>query len=133
VGPQIAEAMGSAFGEVFGFVGQAQIAPISKPMSVYLEMMDGPTMRFRGGVIVSEQDAAKASGNVKTCTLPAGEVMTTVHVGPYDGLGATHQAMWRHMEESGLACTMPVWEIYIDDPGDTDPASLRTEIYRAIG
>jgi effector-binding domain-containing protein len=41
--------------------------------------------------------------------------------------------MWRHMEENGLACTMPVWEIYIDDPGDTDPASLRTEIYRAIG
>jgi len=34
-GPEIAEAMGSGFAEVFGFVAENGITPLSMPMSVY--------------------------------------------------------------------------------------------------
>ena len=129
-GPEVSEAMGSAFGEVFGFVGQNAITPLAMPMSVYHEM-DPNMLRFRGGVIVSAEDAAKATGNIKSDTLGPGDVMTTTHVGPYDNLGATHQALWKHMEGEGLTGG-PVWEIYVNDPGETAPEELRTDIFRAI-
>jgi len=130
-GPEIADAMGSAFGEVFGFVGAAGITPLSMPMSVYLGM-DPNILRFRGGVIVSDEDAAKAAAPILVDHLPKGEAMMGVHVGPYDAIGDSHQALWKHMEDAGIASAMPVWEIYIDDPGEVAPDALRTEIYRTI-
>ena len=131
-GPEIADAMGSAFGKVFGFVGQNGIQPLAMPMSVYLGM-DPEILRFRGGVIVSAEDAAKASGNIKTDVLPAGDAMTTTHVGSYNNMNQTHGAMWKHMEAEGIPGAMPVWEIYVDDPGEVAEENVRTEIFRAIG
>lgn len=131
-GPEIAKAMESGFGEVFGFVGANGLQPLAMPMSVYLGM-DPKILRFRAGVIVSEADAAKASRVVKSDTLPAGEVMKAVHTGAYDRLNQTHQALWKHMEDAGIPGTMPIWEIYIDDPGQVPQDEVRTEIYRTIG
>lgn len=131
-GPKIAQAMGDAFGEVFGFIGQAGITPLSQPITVY-HGMDPETLRFQAGVFVTAEDAAKATAPVQAGELPAGDAMSTVHVGPYDNLNQSHGALWKHMEAEGIPGAMPVWEIYIDDPADIDPAKLRTEIYRAVG
>ncbi len=131
-GPGIAEAMGSGFAEVFGFVGSQGITPVSMPMSVYLGM-DPKILRFRSAVMVSPQDAEKAEGSIKADILSSGDVMTVTHVGSYDNMNKTHEAMWDHMKAEGIPGSMPVWEIYIDDPGDTAPEKLRTEIYCAIG
>ncbi|MGB3627134.1 MAG: GyrI-like domain-containing protein [Henriciella sp.] len=132
MGPEIAEAMGSGFGEVFGFVAQAGITPLSMPMTLYTAMPSGSTMTFRAGVIVSAEDAAKASGNVKAATIPAGEAVTATHVGPYTNMNVTHQSLWAHCDEKGYTKAMPVWEVYVDDPGEVPEAELRTEIYRAV-
>jgi len=130
-GPEIGPAMGSAFGEVFGFVGQNGLTPLAMPMSVYIGM-DPKILRFHGGVIVSPEDAAKASGNVKVGALPAGETITTIHIGPYDDLSETHKAMWAHIAENGLEVAMPIWEIYVDDPETVAPEALRTEVFCAL-
>lgn len=130
-GPEIADVMGSAFGEVFAFIGQAGLTPLSMPMSVYIGM-DPKVLRFRGGVAVSAEDAAKAAGAIKSDVLPIGDVMHVIDTGPYDGQSATHKALWSHMEAEGIAGTMPAWEVYIDDPGDTAPKALRTEIFCTI-
>lgn len=131
-GPEIAEAMGSAFGEVFAFVGQSGITPLAMPMSVYTGM-DPKVLRFRGGVIVSAEDAAKATGSIMSDTLPEGDVMHVIHKGAYDNMNLTHKALWEHMEAEGIPGAMPTWEIYVDDPGDTAPDDLRTEIFCTIG
>ena len=130
-GPEIAEAMGAAFGEVFAFVGQNGLTPLSMPMSVYLEM-DPNILRFRAGVLVSEQDAGLANDSVKADSLPAGDAYTGTHVGSYDSLSESHKALWQHMEDSGVKGKMPVWEIYVDDPGETPPEKLRTEIFQMV-
>jgi len=130
-GPEIAKAMGDGFGTVFGFLGQAGIAPISMPITVYHEMPND-RMRFQCGAMVAAADAAGAVDPVKAGEIPGGDVMTTTHVGPYDRLNQTHGALWNHMKTEGIPGGMPVWEIYIDDPDETDAANLRTEIFRMI-
>lgn len=131
-GPEIAKAMESGFTEVFTFVGINGLKPLSMPMSVYTGM-DPKILRFRAGVIVSSEDAAKATGAVKSDQLPSGDVMTTTHTGPYDTMNESHQALWTHMEDAGIPSDMPVWEIYVDDPGQTPADKVKTELYRTIG
>lgn len=129
---KIADAMGDAFGTIFGFVGEQGIKPLSAPMSIYLEMPNGPELTFRGAVFVSAEDAAKASGAVAADKIPAGDAMHTVHEGSYMDMHKSHGALWKHLEENGIEGAMPVWEIYVTDPGETNEADLRTELYRAI-
>lgn len=128
----IGEAMASGFGEVFGFTQGKGITPLSMPTSIYMEM-PSDKLRFRAGVFVSADDAARAEEPVKACVMPAGEVVTATHVGPYATLNQSHKALWDYVEKQGLPTAMPVWEIYVDDPAKTPEADLRTEIYRALG
>ena len=132
-GNEIADAMASGFGEVFGFTAENNITPQSMPMSVYMEMPDGDRMRFRSAVFVSEDDAKRAKGKVKSAVMPAGDALTATHVGPYANLNQSHKALWDYAEQQGLTKAMPVWEIYVDDPTTVSEAELRTEIFRKIG
>lgn len=51
-------------------------------------------------------------GRVIRSALPAGEVVTVTHRGPYDRLGEAHEAVLRHIAEHGLGTTGTRWEIY---------------------
>ncbi|HEX3787445.1 MAG TPA: GyrI-like domain-containing protein [Pseudonocardiaceae bacterium] len=59
--------------------------------------------------------------------LPAGEVATTVHRGPYEQLRTTHAAVVRACDENDWRRAGPRWEIYRD--WQEDPAELETEVY----
>lgn len=127
----IAHAMGSAFGQAFGFLNSAEITALSSPISVYTKM-PGAKMKFRCGFFVSREDAKKAEGDVKAGKIPPCTALHALHVGPYRNMNQTHGAIWAHAKANGLASAMPVWEIYIDDPEKTPPEELRTEIYHSL-
>lgn len=131
-GNEIADAMGSGFSEVFGFIQKNGLECKGMPVSMYLEMPDGPRMAFRCCMFVSADDAQKAAGNVNADVIPAGDVVTALHVGPYANLNVSHKALWDHCDAHGLEKGMPVWEHYIDDPTTVDEDKLRTEIFRRL-
>ncbi|MDF0599497.1 GyrI-like domain-containing protein [Psychromarinibacter sp. C21-152] len=128
----IAEHMGTAFGELLDFMARHGIQPSGAPMAVYPKMPSGEEIFFECGMIVSAKDAGKAERLVKSATLPEGPAMTCTHVGPYSELNRSHHALWDHMRAEGLDAGMPIWELYVDDPEKTAPEELRTEIYRHI-
>lgn len=131
-GPAIAQAMGQGFQQIMGFAGQNGITPTGMPMSIYHAMPADGKMTFQCAIPVTAEDAARARAPVEAASLPAGEAMVTTHVGPYSTLNQTHGALWEHMKTEGIEPAMPVWEIYMDDPGTTPEAKLRTRIHRAI-
>ncbi|WP_172299976.1 GyrI-like domain-containing protein [Pseudoruegeria sp. HB172150] len=131
-GTTITAAMGDAFRKVFDHLAGKGIAPGSTPITVYLEM-SREKLRFRSGVIVAPGDADQPEGEIETGTLPAGDAMVATHVGPYATLNQTHKTLQNHMQTEGIEAAMPVWEIYVDDPGSVPEGELRTEIYRFIG
>jgi effector-binding domain-containing protein len=65
-------------------------------------------------------------GEVAPAEAPAGEVATAVHVGPYDQLRRTHDAIhaWRAATGRNFAGTS--WEIYGD--WSDDPSKLQTTV-----
>lgn len=70
------------------------------------------------------------SGAVVLSALPAGRVATTVHRGPYAGLGAAHEAVLAWCAERGLPVVGPRWEVY--GPHDPDPARVVTEVFHLL-
>jgi effector-binding domain-containing protein len=80
--------------------------------------------RVEVGVLLDQP--CPLTGRVVASTLPAGEVATTVHHGPYDGIGSAHQAVADWCAEQGRRPAGPRWEVY--GPHRDDPAELWTEI-----
>ncbi|MEM6666656.1 MAG: GyrI-like domain-containing protein, partial [Pseudomonadota bacterium] len=107
-GEEIAAAMGSGFGEVYGFTQAKGIDPLAMPMAVYVDMPSDGKMSMRLGFFVSPEDTGKVEGEIKSAVMPAGKAVKAVHVGPYAGLNQTHGAVWAHIEAEGLGQAMPV-------------------------
>ncbi|MGH2464313.1 MAG: GyrI-like domain-containing protein [Candidatus Limnocylindrales bacterium] len=76
-----------------------------------------------GVQVVSEFEAA---GNVRCVPTPAGEIARTVHVGPYDRIGAAHDAIHAWCAAHGRTIGGASWETYGDH--NDDPALLETTI-----
>ena len=82
--------------------------------------------------IGAEVPAAIATqGEVVGSTLPAGEVATTTHFGPYNQLGAAHQAVQDWCKANNRAPVEPCWEVYGHwvDEWNKDPSKIRTDVY----
>ena len=83
-----------------------------------------PTMVVDFGVQVTRPFAP--AGEVALAETPAGKVASALHVGPYDRMGDTHQAIQDWVAANEVKLAGKSWEIY----GDTtdDPAKLETRI-----
>ena len=66
------------------------------------------------------------SGEVFPAEVPAGEVATALHIGPYDGIGETHDAIHAWAAANHRTFAGKSWEIY-GDPAP-DPAKTETRI-----
>ncbi|MHC5083956.1 MAG: GyrI-like domain-containing protein [Planctomycetota bacterium] len=55
-----------------------------------------------------------------------------LHVGPYDQVGETIEAMQSFTEEQGQAFTGKHHEIYLSDPRRVAPENLKTIIRRPV-
>lgn len=83
----------------------------------------------RVGVEVGVEVGAEfsPSGRVRLSALPAA---VTIHRGPYEGLGAAHQAVARWCADQGRALTGERWEVYGD--WEEDPARLETTVFYGL-
>jgi effector-binding domain-containing protein len=87
---------------------------------------DGVTVEV--GVEVAS--AFAPTEGVVSVTTPAGEVASTVHTGPYSGLGSAHDAVVRWCTEQRRPHANVWWEIYGD--WKEDPTQLQTEVFYAL-
>jgi effector-binding domain-containing protein len=87
-------------------------APVQAGQNVMLYRVDGPTLNVEVGVQVT--GSFTPSGRVIASALPAGQVATTVHRGPYDRLDAAHRAVIAWCADHGHELSGARWEIYGD-------------------
>lgn len=67
-----------------------------------------------------------SSGEVTPVKTPAGEVAAALHIGAYDRLGETHDALHAFVAANNRAFASKSWEIYGD--WNDDPAKLETTV-----
>ena len=96
---KIGEAMGPLFGEVYGCIQQSGQEPAGMPFAIY-HSMDGGMVDFECGMPVASP--MEGVGRVQAGELPAGTVATVTHMGPYDALRQTWEALMEWMRSQGL-------------------------------
>lgn len=122
IGPQQA----ATFGTVISHLGRQGIAPAGPAVSCYWRHGEG--FDVASGFVVAAP--IQPGGGIEALELPETDVVTTTHVGPYEGLGAAYDALraaaadqGRPVDESG-----PMWEEYLTGP-DTPPDRTLTVIF----
>ena len=70
-------------------------------------------------------------GEVLPSSLPAGPIATLTHFGPYQSLGAAHQAIHQWCKDNNREPIRPCWETYghWQTAWNNDPSQIRTDIY----
>ena len=126
----ISEALGSAFVPIFQHATANGIPFAGPPTARYVSFGPGLVTAEAGMPVAA---AAEASGEILAGSLVGGEVVSTIHKGPYDSLNLGHEAIQTWMMQNGLEAGGPPWEVYLTDPGEVpDPAEWLTEIIHPL-
>lgn len=90
-----------------------------------------PPDKIRYDACIEVDESFQPSGEVGVQEVRGGAYAMTVHEGPYDGLANTYctlMGQWLPAQSRETA-DAPCFEIYVNNPMDTKPEDLRTEVY----
>lgn len=108
------------------FLQERGISEAGPPFVRYSNMSEG-AFDLEGGFPVSTP--VEGEGRVTAAELPAGSVATGWHIGPYDRIGETFDALVKWGAEQGKQPAGDPWEVYWSDPAETSPDELRTQVF----
>jgi AraC family transcriptional regulator len=125
-----------AFNQLMGYVmAHHSMAEVRHIIAIYPDEPEiGKAVRFDAGVIFADGVEPGPVDGLDYQTLPSGRWAIFGHVGPYDTLWQTWQAIYRDwLPTSGyeLRDAIP-FEDYVDDPSQIAAEELRTDIYVPI-
>ncbi len=120
--------LGKAFGAVAEHIGTHDADFAGPPFARYLPVSDDfRAFEIEAGFPVTP--AIPGDGEIEASTLPGGEVATITHIGAYDAMRPTYQAINDWLGAHQATPTGAPWEVYLSDPDDEpDPAMWRTDI-----
>lgn len=122
----IAETLGTCLGAVSAHVTRAGYTMVGPPLTRYVSWGPG-LISLEAGLPVAP--GANGEGDIQLGELPAGRAVTTVHTGPYDGLGDAHAAVEKWIAAEELEVAGAPWEVYLTDPGEVpNPDEWMTQI-----
>lgn len=116
--------LGQAFGAIGAYLGKLGEEPAGTPFVAYynLDMQD---LDIEIGFPVHRE--LPGEGNIEPSEMPAGDYGTCIHVGPYDTMEPTYDALNAFIAQQGREVTGVVYEVYFSDP-DTPPEQIKTQI-----
>lgn len=119
---EIGDKVGALLGEIMPQVGPNMAGA---PLAVYHTWEgDGGEME----VAVPVQPGAKFEGRIEGHELPAGRAVVLTHIGPYDKLQESWDAIGAWIKEHDCKPRSAPWEQYVSDCAVTPPEKLETRI-----
>jgi AraC family transcriptional regulator len=121
--------MGAAFRELLAVVWQylekRGVRPSGPSFGIF-HTYEPERVDFQAGFPVAEP--LEGEGRIEAGELPGGRAAVVMHEGPYDTIGAAHDALDAFVHERGSHGGSPR-EVYWKGPGDdSDASSWRTEV-----
>ncbi len=131
IGPY--DQIGKAFERLGAIAGAAALFGRAGAAMVAVYYDDPETIaadELRSDAAIAIPDSASVPAGLVEQRIPGGTYISTLHIGPYDGLPDA----WRRLKQERASSARPrragaSYEIYLNDPTTTPKEELRTEIY----
>ena len=120
--PQV---FGDGYGAIAQYLGELGEQPIGPPFAAYYNM-DMDNLDVELGFPVARPLPGQAK--IKAGEIPGGQVATCLYTGPYSDIEPAYNDLMKWMEDNGYASTGVCYELYLNDPAETPPAELQTQI-----
>jgi len=111
------------------YLGQLGQNPSGAPFAAYYNM-DMQNLDVEIGFLSASKVAGK--GSIQPGSMPGGKAASCLHVGPYSTIGNAHDALHRWVAEKGYESVGVYYEIYLNNPADTPPDALQTQIFTLL-
>jgi effector-binding domain-containing protein len=124
---ELSKVVPEACGAVWKTLRNENVTGLGRNVAVYLDC----EMNIEVGVELESPYVSVNDGEVIASALPAGNVATTTHFGPYSKLGEAHDAVQAWVQSNGLQLAGLCWETYghWKDEWNRDPSKIRTEVF----
>lgn len=126
---ELPQVFGKGYGEIAQYLGELQEQPGGSPFAIYYNM-DMQNLDVEFGFPVSKN--LNGRGDIQASETPSGESASCVHVGPYNDVEAAYNALFQWIKDNGYEPTGVTYEVYLNDPDETPPEKLETEIFLLI-
>jgi len=125
---ELSRVVPEACGLVWKTVKAADVKDAGRQVAIYRGAGDG-LLDIEVGVEVGT--AFPGREEVVGSVLPAGEVATVAHFGPYQRLGEAHQAIRQWSAATGRTLAGVNWELYGHwlEEWNNDPSKIRTDVF----
>lgn len=117
--------MGQTFGKLMQYLGKIGAQPAGPPFTAYYNM-DMQDLDIEIGFPVNE--AVQGEGEIEAREIPGGKYASCLYTGPYDEFELPYNALTEWVEEKGKQVTGIAYEFYLNDPENTPPEKLQTQI-----
>ena len=74
------------------------------------------------------KSAMENAGDIEATSIGGVKVATTVHKGPYEGVGGAHEAIHQYLESTHWESAGACWDSYVDDPEKVAAEDVRTVV-----
>jgi effector-binding domain-containing protein len=126
----ISHAYADGYAQIGKFMAKNKLKMAGAPLGID-GSVTATSYTFEAGMPIDRADVTPAD-NIRLKQSYAGKALKATHVGPYDTLGKTHDAMRAYMAAHDYRSAGSTISWYIDDPGSTPAATLRTELYQPL-
>ncbi len=117
--------LGQCYGKIWTHMVAVGGQPGGAPYVAYFNM-DMNDLDLEIGFPVNGE--LPGQGEVQAGALPAGKVATILFTGPYPSMADAYNALNEYMQANALQPTGTVYEFYLNDPAQTPPERLQTQI-----
>lgn len=120
--PQV---IGKAYGDIAQYLAQLGQYPAGAPFAAYYNT-DMENLDVELGFPVTKEVPGK--DDIKASRIPGGKFAVVLHTGPYDKVGPAYEALAKWIAEKGYEVTGVAYEVYLNDPDETKPEDLKTQV-----
>lgn len=139
---KLGKVMGPAYMEIQNYLNQNGIQIKEAPFTIYQVENWEETINMSGlKAIISLfikkwniemgfeiPESMEGVGRIKPITLPRGQYLQTMHLGPYHKVGDSYKKIYQFSKENGYALGNCSYEYYLNDPRETPKDKLETKV-----
>jgi effector-binding domain-containing protein len=123
------EVFAKGYSDIAGYLDKWNSEPAGAPFAIYYNL-DTRNLDVEFGFPVSV--SLSGIDNIRPSQTPSGKSVFCLHIGPYIDVEPSYRALTEWIKDYGYEAAGIVYEVYLNDPVDSDPEKLNTQVYELI-